>query len=240
MTEVKLVRLSASKLKMYQQCEKMYLARYLHGDKGINIWGIIGSAAHKAIERHYREGSYILPVFYQAVAQTIKPDMEGFENAQQTQAVIAKGLESFDPSWYTPMVRDDKMQLEKYFRLPYPDPINPICTLEGYIDMATEYGIVDFKTGKDIPSKKAVQSDLQFIIYYWAYEQLYGKSPEWITYHRIRDNKQITGKNFDRTPLDTIIAKFLADPMKYDMIQCDNCPFYCGVKHAQGSNYVTS
>jgi PD-(D/E)XK nuclease superfamily len=230
MNEPKLVRLSASKLKMYQKCPRMYLARYTHGDSGLNIWGIIGSAAHKAIEKYYKEGTHIVPTFYQAVAQSIHPDMEGFENAQSTQTTIGKGLAGFDPTIYTPLEVDGKLQLEKYFRLPYPNKDNPICTLEGYIDMVTEEAVIDFKTGKDKPSKKAVENDLQFVIYYWAYEQLYGRAPKSIIYHRIRDNKQIIGKKFSRATLDELIHAFISDPMDYPMIPCENCTFFCGVK----------
>ena len=218
----------------------MYLANYKSEQKGnLNIWAVIGTAAHKAIELHYRSQAMILPTFYQRVAMTVSGDVEGFENGLNVQRTIASGLSEFDPTWYTPRIVNDKIQLERYFRLPYPNAVNPVCTIEGYIDMVTDDAVIDFKTGSESPSKKYVENDLQFIIYYWAYQQLYGEYPDKVIYHRIRNNKQITGKKFNMEKLDAIITQFLADPMVYDMeTPCNDCAPWCGVKRLKVLNAI--
>lgn len=237
-----LPRVSASKLKTYEKCPKMYLANYKSEQKGnLNIWAVIGTAAHKALEMHYRSQAMILPTFYQRVAMAVTADVDGFENGLSVQKNIASGLSEFNPAWYTPLLVADKLQLERYFRLPYPNATEPICTIEGYIDMVTTAEqVVDYKTGSEKPSKKYVENDLQFIIYYWAYQQLFGTYPSEVIYHRLRDNKQIKGKKFNMEKLDAIIKQFLADPMVYDMeTPCNDCAPWCGVKRLKVLNAIS-
>ena len=224
-TDKKPPRLSASKLKVYESCPKRYKLQYLIGQRGeANLWGIIGSAAHKAIELYYRDQTPIGVTLQERVNKHLTPDTEGFEYYHATYQAIYASLQSFDPTLYKPV------EMEKYFRLPYPNVDNPICTLEGYIDVIGDTYIVDYKTGGDTPSKKSLSDDLQFIIYYWAYNQLYGAYPKEIIYHRLRNHKQIRQSKFNLEKLDTIIHKFLTDTFEYDMNACENCPSYCGVR----------
>lgn len=227
-----LPRVSASKLKLWQECPKMYEMRYVRGEEQKpNVWALVGSGAHKAIETYYKTGRPILATYAEWIAEHVtSAAVEGIEYAPNLIAGIQNGLKNFDTTLYDPLEVDGVPQLEKRFRLPYPDAENPICTIEGFIDCVTATQVVDYKTGKDTPSIKAVERDLQFIIYHWAYERLYGVPPKEIVYHRLRDNKRIIGKKFDITILDSVLREFLTLQTVYNLDLCDDCPSYCGMR----------
>lgn len=228
----KLVRLSASKLKLYERCPTAYVHKYISKrDDRVGIHGLLGTSVHKAIETKYRDPeTNMVGTFINSFGQWINPEVEYFYMAQSLSNDAITWLETLDTNLYTPKVVDGKPVLEKYFKLPYPDTENPICTLEGYMDLVTDTSVVDWKTGKEVYSGKKVERDIQFVIYAWAYEQLYGYAPSEIVYHRLRDHKQHKGKKFDRTHLDELILQFINDPMTYEPIPCDNCPVWCSVK----------
>lgn len=227
-----LTRLSASKLKLYERCPTAYVHKYIaKKDDRVGIHGLLGSAVHKAIETKYSNPeSDMLYTFQTAFGQWLNPDVEYFFMAQSLHNQAIEWLQGLDTNLYTPKRVDGKPVLEKYFRLPYPNKSTPICTLEGYMDLVTDNAVVDWKTGKEVYSRKKVETDIQFVIYNWAYEQLYNAQPEMIVYHRLRDQKQIIGKKFDRTHLDELIQQFLHDPMTYEPVPCLNCPTWCSVK----------
>lgn len=235
--ENKLPRLSASKLKEYQKCPTMYQYRNaVDKTDSINVWGLIGTAAHKAIEMHYLSGIPIHTTFLQRV-DAIDARVQGYNFYPDLTLSILKGLKGLDLSKYPVMAVDGKMQLERYFRLPYPNKENPICTLEGYIDHVSLTGFIDWKTGSDKPSRKGLKNDLQFAVYFWAYEQMYGRKPEYGIYYRIRDNKEIRITEVNDI-LDSAVKTILADPLAYELVICDNCPTYCAVRKLIERNNV--
>lgn len=235
----KLPRLSASKLKVYESCPIQYKWKYVLGHKDrANIYGVLGSAVHKAIQDKYiYPESDIIYLFQQAYAKWVTPDVEQFYKARELYIQACEWLEAFDPDIYTPFIQQEKPVVEKHFFLPYMINGETVCTLEGYIDFIgiTEqntFYAVDWKTGSGVYSHKKVENDLQFIVYDWAIEQLYEKKAERIIYHRLRNHKQYIGKTFDRTSLDAIITRLLNDPMEYDPVMCGaTCPSYCGVRN---------
>ena len=182
---------------------------------------------------YYRERAPILITFNQWVTEHLTTAVEGIAYAPKLLDDIRASLATFDTEWYMPMLVDGEPQLEKRFKLPYPNAEAPICTIEGFIDCATYDAVVDYKTGKDKPSVKDVENDLQFIIYHWAYSQLYGYAPDKIIYHRLRDHKQIIGREFSYEALDTILQAFLTHQTVPNTELCDDCPMYCGMR-----NYV--
>lgn len=235
----KLPRLSASKLKVYEQCPTQYKWKYILGHKDhANIYGVLGSAVHKAIQDKYiYPDTDIIYLFQQAYARWVTPDVDQFYKARELYIQACEWLESFDFEYYTPFRDDTKPVLEKHFRLPYSIDNVPVCTLEGYIDFIGTVNngetlfVVDWKTGREVYSNKKVEKDIQFIIYDWAIEQLYGKKPEYIIYHRLRNHKRYSGSTFNRSQLNDLILKLLSDPMEYEPTICENtCPFYCGVR----------
>lgn len=222
----KLPRVSASKLKLYEACPKQYLAKYLVPQEGelVSIYGVSGSAIHKAIEMKYKEGTDPITTFAGRRRKFVTAEVDRFEDYTR---VLAEGyniLDAFDFSWYKPV------DLEKHFKLPYPNEENAICTIEGYMDLVEDDRVVDFKSGKDKVDIAYVEQDLQFIIYYWAFGQIYGKLPKRVTYHRLKDHTMVDGRDFNLTKLNDIIEEFLNDPMEYELVPCEKCHTWCGVK----------
>jgi hypothetical protein len=213
---------------MYQQCAKLYLNRYRDKQDGANVWASVGTAVHTAIEMYYRESVPIHRTFMEQL-EKINPNIKGYDYLPNLQQAMTHGLIQFNPDKYAVLEIDGKKQLERHFRLKYPNDDNPVCTLEGYIDHITPDGFIDYKTSNDSVSKKSLKNDLQFAVYFWAYERLYGKYPSYGIYYRIRDNKEIVITDVADV-LDSAVSTMLADPMIYDDTPCDTCPMWCGLR----------
>ena len=232
-TKASLPLLSASRLKLYLECPKMYKYKYLQkGEERPNIYAIHGSALHKAIELQYKEKAVPYTIYTDRMLKYGTRDVLGFDQYARLYKEGIEILETFDTAWYIPRIEKKKPALERWFNLPYPNAEKPICMIRGYMDLIQLDSVVDFKSSKLKLSKKKVENDLQFIIYYWAFNQLYGYYPDRIIYHRLPDHKQIVGTEFDTVYLDMQIQKFLADPMEYEPIACEKCPIWCGVRNA--------
>lgn len=220
----KLPKLSATKIQTYMTCPTWYKYRYIQGvSDRPNVYGLFGSAMHKAIEQWYSDGKDP-HITLQEKMSDIHWDTQFIEQASRLTAQGHSMLDTLDLAEHIPV------DLEKYFNLPYPNAENAICTIQGYIDVATDKYIVDWKTGKEKPTK--LNDNIQFIIYYWAFEQLYGKAPDYVVYHRLRDHTKYKLTNPNMALLDAQIKTIINDPMEYPIEPCSSCVMYCGVKNA--------
>ena len=108
-----LPRLSASKLKEYQKCPTMYQYRNMvEKTDSINVWGLVGTAAHKAIETYYLMGTPIHTTFLQRV-EAIDARVQGYDFYPDLTLAIFKGLKQFVPSKYQVMDINEKLQFCK-------------------------------------------------------------------------------------------------------------------------------
>lgn len=228
----KLPLLSASRLKLYMQCPIMYKYKYLQGgEEKPNMYAINGSALHKAIELLHKDKISPLVTYAEKMSKYRNSKIIAQDQYVRLYSEGIDILNSYDPTWYTPRIEKKKPVVEKWFNLKYPNDENPTCSIRGYMDFVELDSVIDFKSSKLKLSKKKVESDIQFIIYYWAFHRLYGYYPSRIVYHRLPDHKQIVATEFDVTELDRQIETFLNDPMDYEPLPCSSCPMWCGVRH---------
>ncbi len=185
--------ISASKLKTFKLCPKKYKHRYIDKiNDDSNISAVWGKALHTAIQMKYSSNENPRITFQDAMIK----EMDYYT----TKGVIVRGgeyynkfvkmgkdiLDKTDWSQFIPMMYEEKMLLEQYFIFPFPFD-NPICQIEGYIDLIDERGyVVDHKSGKEKPTEKMLNNDIQFIIYYWAYLQEFHKPPTKMYWHHLR------------------------------------------------------
>lgn len=227
--ETGLPLVSASRLKLYQQCAKLYKYKYLStGDEKPNIYAIHGSALHKAIETWYK-GNYSNHITSKMMYDgKMRPwqnkDIIGADQYTRLVSEGQKTLETFNKDQFSPV------DIEKYFKLKYPNDNDPICIIRGFIDFTQVDSFIDWKSSKEKRSKNKIRSDIQFIIYHWVFYRLYGYYPSYGIYYRLPDHKAIKVDGFDIQILDDLIRQFINDPMEYDMTLCDDCASYCGLR----------
>jgi PD-(D/E)XK nuclease superfamily len=228
-----LPRLSASKLVLYESCPTSYKARYIEKlrNESLNVYALSGSAVHKAIQNYYLTGADMIRTYLEQFNKSLTDEVEYVERNATVQRQALDMLTRLDLTAYKPKKVAGELQLEKHFKVPYP-VIDPICTLEGYIDfVGSKDYVVDWKTGKE--TYTSIEDHLQFIVYAYAFKQLYKKSLKKALVYKLKDGTVIEGSTFNFNKLDTTIRTFLADPMIYELEICGTkCPFYCGVRHA--------
>jgi RecB family exonuclease len=193
-----LPHISASKIKTYKTCNRQYYYKYIappvsQESEERNVGALIGTALHKAIETYYKEK--INPALtFQAMIHSIYDEWE-------LQGYTIKGEE-----WLSKNVKEGKQMLkdmqfdtfhptalELHFSLPFPNEIEPIALMTGYIDLVDEvaYVIADHKSQRKVPAQDQLDNDAQFIIYYWAFEQLYKNPPQHIYWNHLRTSTLI-------------------------------------------------
>lgn len=66
---------------------------------------------------------------------------------------------------------------ERGFRLYLPDKRRVPIPIKGYIDLATDREVIEFKTSRATWDQARVEASHQAHVYAWAYEQIYGRAP---------------------------------------------------------------
>ena len=189
--------ISASKLKVFKTCAKQYYYSYIvpRGDRperDKNVAALLGTALHKAIEERYRNNANPTVVFQTVMSETLTEweDKEykiiAADYYPRALSVGKEILRNFNWDWFTPL------HLEYKFTLPFPNKEYPIVNITGVIDHIDSLGfIADHKSDKLAPNQDELDNNAQFIIYYWAYEQMYGHPPKGIYWNHLRTGKLI-------------------------------------------------
>jgi CRISPR/Cas system-associated exonuclease Cas4 (RecB family) len=173
-----MLSLSASSLKDFLKCSKMFYYRVNSSEESVATSEMLaGSIVHKIIEEH-KIGQIVsedkvdrLISEYKLVDLTLKKRIESCLR------VFFKDYEN---------LISDRDYVEYNFKL----PLSKGVRLTGKIDRITPDGLlIDWKTGGYVP--KSIDDDLQFIIYYWAYNKLFGSDPNKVFYIALLKNKML-------------------------------------------------
>jgi CRISPR/Cas system-associated exonuclease Cas4 (RecB family) len=188
---MELPRLSASKLKTFSSCPKKFYYEYVDRQESTkHIAAIMGTAVHKSIDSVYsarRNGhaSQDVDILYH-IAWT--EEFIRSPGAVYDRKVFEDGLgivKRYDFEKRTPNATEFE------FRLPFPDPIMPMCEIHGYIDQMYDWGLVDMKTSKRKPAQVLLDNDLQFIVYAWAFYNIVGENPNHVLWHHLRTGEDL-------------------------------------------------
>lgn len=236
-----LPRVSASKIRVYRTCQMQYKYKYLipwnsrpEDDK--NVAALLGTALHEAIEMYYKTGANATATFQRVMEDTITEweDKKLKINAASYYATAMKVgkeiLRSFDWSKFSPI------ELEYEFTLPFPNKQTPLVNMTGYIDLIDISGkVVDHKSSSTVPNQNELDNDPQFIIYAWAYEQIYNTRPNAVIWNHLRTGKLYEAnvfQNFDDKlqQLTNDITAMLENKYharrKLDKVCLTECSFY--------------
>lgn len=155
-----------------------------------NVAALLGTAIHEAIELKYDQDINPVGTFQRVMSDTITQWEEdkvkiNYANYYTTALKIGTDiLRKFDWSLFNPIA------LEQEFTLPFPNAQNPIANVKGFIDMIDIDGsVIDHKSKSKAPAQDELDHDPQFILYAWAYEQIYGKMPYRVIWNHVRTAK---------------------------------------------------
>ncbi len=214
---------SATKLTLYKECRLRYYHKYVLQQPEPDTTALIfGRAVHTAVEAYYTQSEQdpvrvFLETFEHAIAHSDETCIV-YEPPDLLRAIGEVSLASFPWHLYQPT------HIEYSFSVPLTDDIQ----LEGRFDMITADGyIVDIKTGKRIGS---LHDSIQFTLYAYAYEQLFGHPPAGVIWHHFRNHHQIvvpTEVLQNALPAVLTLAGQLRDDTFENMAQCAWCPPYC-------------
>lgn len=192
------MKLSASSIKVMNACNRQWYYKYIqHLETTAGARAVLGKCVHKAIELGF-QGNDPFKVF----ADTWAEQSAEIEDRKGINRIYDEGLKmlvlyNFD--------RIPPIEMEVGFELPFPNQDDPLCIMQGYIDQIFDGDIiVDLKTGLRKPLQGVLNSDPQFIIYSWAFQQLYGSLPR-IYWHHLRTGEMLEAHVSEPSKLQAII-----------------------------------
>jgi RecB family exonuclease len=176
--------LSASQIKMFIRCPQLYYISYVEGKKSFtDPYTIAGSALHKTIERYFSDRVNIFFEFGLQFESLIGKEIESgtLKHPEKIQLAQRRGIQRL-----TKLRLDqfNPQETELEFLLPFQG-----VQIRGFIDVISDDCIIDHKSSSKLPSHTERANDPQFVLYAWAYNQLYGRMPEKVYWHHLEDGK---------------------------------------------------
>ncbi|MBU4310821.1 PD-(D/E)XK nuclease family protein [bacterium] len=168
------LRLSYSKMSMFQRCPAQYQAVYI--DKipmKPKFFFSFGSSIHTTFEEFYAyDGLFTTPPLRYLLKLYNKHWIPiGYRNKEEERRYYQDGLKMVK-DYYQKFIKKGFQRaryLEKYFEL----PIGEKAIMIGYMDRVDElpdssHILIDYKTEPRQPTQEDLDNDLQFTTYYWA------------------------------------------------------------------------
>lgn len=232
--------ISASKLKVARTCARKYYYKYVlpHDQRPIeakSVFALRGTALHKAIEDKYSAGHNPALTYQRVMVDTFAEWQEaGYKIVGED--YFAKALK--DGKDMIKLIQWEAFipeTLEHRFSLPFPNAEAPVAMVEGIIDMITMEGsVIDHKSASKKPNLVELAHDPQFIIYRWAYEQIYDAVPYRVVWHHLKDGSIIDSRvndNYEeklaQLELDiTGVVNMTSYPRRLLDNECRQCPFF--------------
>lgn len=201
------IYISASGLKDYLNCSKQLGYRLFESEKAEStIYQTIGLIAHKAIEKHW-DNQIEAVKFIESASFKVGLD---FVNTEKIKFYIDKFFKDFRPLLY------NNDGIEKRFKLKIADDV----FLVGVFDRITQGLIFDWKTTNRPPQN--IDSDVQFVLYHYAYENLYNKKPLGLYFASLYSGKLISyhhNQNYQELIFNEILPQMVYDIRKKNFIK---------------------
>lgn len=168
--------ISASKIKSFKRCEEEFRLRYIEGHEESgppSRWIRRGNAVHEAVEdalttfEGSKPGSDILKGAYQA-----NGGRQGYTLTEEDHGLVLECLEGVARYLRKNVEEIRGVELEVEFGVDSPTVTRDFG---GYMDLATQDAVVDWKTGKS--EDKAAGEAIQGAIYMAGYAYEYGEPP---------------------------------------------------------------
>lgn len=185
--------ISASQAKRFKACPKQYAYRYVwpHGSfkQGLG-YAEFGRTVHEAIENVLEEDPY----------NRTEDDLYG-KFLWETKQLDYEYPDDWDKNLHTCLQNAAKfvskleeeikgVEVEHTFRLSRPDIVYPLFAI---MDICTDKGIIDWKTGKPRPEDEKIQA----AVYLAAYAHKYNKLPEYIAFVYLKTGEKTVHSRTD-------------------------------------------
>ncbi len=225
-----MIKLSATKIKTFSTCQRQFFHKY--HDKlptGTSGRSLLGRCVHKAIELGF-QGQDPMGVYNEYWIEGV-PTVTSNDNLGKLYNEGLKMVDLYDFTQIAPL------EMELGFELPYPNRDEPLVIMQGYFDQILRGNIlVDLKTGLRKPKQGVLKYNPQFIIYAWAFRELYGVMPK-IYWHHLRTGEKLLADVAEEqiNSLDPIVRGLKAQveytseiehyPRNVDDMVCGMCSF---------------
>lgn len=179
-----MIRLSATKIKTFSTCNRQYYYKYFDRlPTGVSGRALLGRCVHKAIELGF-QGQDPMSVYNQYWIEGV-PTVTSNDNMGKLYNEGLKMVDLYDFNQIPPL------EMELGFELPFPNREEPVVLIQGFFDQILRGDVlVDLKTGLRRPKPSVLKYSTQFVLYAWAYRELYGKLPK-IYWHHLRTGDKI-------------------------------------------------
>ncbi len=190
--EIRVNRLSYSAISTYRGCPLQYKLIYIDKLKRLpKPYFSFGSSLHKATEYFY-SGMFTTPPTLDELLKYYREnwESEGYKSKRDEKKHLELGKKILK-EFYEINSKDYKIPIAIEYK--FNVDLKGIV-LTGIIDRVDKLPsgsieIIDYKSGKRLPSIEELNNDLQLSIYYIAAEKIWGILPEKLTIYHLRSNK---------------------------------------------------
>ncbi len=175
-TYAKRLRLSYSKMSLFERCPRTYRKLYVDGiPPRPQPFFSFGSCLHAVMEVYYDgkiKRKRDLPFLLEILDEKWKEYRIGYHSESEEHRYREKARNMLE-AYYNRFVAHGKFKpaafIEEYFEM----PVGPDSIMTGFIDRIDrrgrkQYIVLDYKTEPTDRSQEAVDKDLQLTLYYWA------------------------------------------------------------------------
>lgn len=185
------MKLSYSKITTYLSCPLNFRFTYVDRlSQPVLPYHKLGNILHKTLNEYHRRRKEMLPSF----SEVLSFYREKWGKIPESQSkYFLDGREMLIKYYYETKAKEENSYfLEQRFHI----PINGVVIL-GRLDRADRlpngsFEIIDYKTGKQLPTEEALEQDLQLGLYHLVFEKLTGISPKYLSFYFLRYGKKLT------------------------------------------------
>lgn len=154
----------------------------------------LGTAVHKTIESVYKtEGIDPVSTFSRLfTSELAASEIDPMEVKPELMRDGIKMVTNYKFDRRVPV----EMELE--FLLPFPNAAHPLCQIRGFMDQTYEWGFADLKTNKFKPLNGVLDNDIQFILYDWAFNEIYNYPATNKIWHHLRTGEDLYAETTDK------------------------------------------
>lgn len=176
------IYLSASLIEDYVSCNRKVYYRSLKGEGAVpNKEMIIGDIVHGAIENHWSNQANCMTFVEYETRQRLPDEFATSFGFATT--CVENFFEKFQPF----LSKED--DIEKKFKIPYGKDV----FIVGRMDRISNGSVFDWKTARR--PQTDISGSIQFILYNWAYEKMFGKSPAGVYYGALSNGSIVMYKH---------------------------------------------
>jgi len=198
-----MMKLSYSKITTYLNCPLNFRFTYIDKlSQPVLPYHKLGNILHKTLKEYHRRKKERLPYLSEILSFYRR---EWGQITESQRKYFLDGREMLIRYYYqTKIEEESSFLLEERFQI----SINGVL-ISGRLDRADQlpdgsFEVIDYKTGREMPTKEELREDLQLGLYHLVFEKIVGISPKYLSFYFLRHGKKLTTKR-DKDQLHRII-----------------------------------